>query len=234
MSLFWLVNTAITEEMVHSVVNVTMKCTVLLLVVLVAEARSILVATGQGRINGSYLTSSSGRQLAAFRGIPYGQPPIGHLRFKDPLPAASWDGVLDATKEGPTCISRNPFDLVVSGTEDCLKLNVYTPNVIQQHHNYVLWLIKSLSIIIKVIPERLKPVMVWIHGGSFATGSGNGETDIYGPAYFLDRDIVLVTINYRLGPLGNIPLDDPSPSTQWTMYLFLVRFPHHRRCWSPG
>ena len=47
--------------------------------------------------------------------------------------------------------------------------------------------------------------MVWIHGGSFMTGSGNGETDIYGPAYFLDRDVVLVTINYRLGALGERP-----------------------------
>lgn len=60
----------------------------------------------------------------------------------------------------------------------------------------------------EVSPKWLKPVMVWIHGGSFATGSGNGETDIYGPAYFLDRDIVLVTINYRLGPLGNIEAID--------------------------
>ena len=47
------------------------------------------------------------------------------------------------------------------------------------------------------------PVMVWIHGGGFTTGSGNGETDLYGPDYILDHDVVLVTINYRLGPFGN-------------------------------
>lgn len=46
------------------------------------------------------------------------------------------------------------------------------------------------------------PVMVWIHGGAFYMGSGNGETDMFGPNYFLDRDVVLVTLNYRLGPLG--------------------------------
>jgi carboxylesterase type B len=45
--------------------------------------------------------------------------------------------------------------------------------------------------------------MVWIHGGGFTTGSGNFETDFYGPGYILDRDVVLVTINYRLGPFGN-------------------------------
>lgn len=47
------------------------------------------------------------------------------------------------------------------------------------------------------------PVMVWIHGGAWFLGSGNFETDYYGPRYLLDRDVVLVTINYRLGPMGN-------------------------------
>lgn len=46
------------------------------------------------------------------------------------------------------------------------------------------------------------PVMVYIHGGGFTTGSGNSETDLYGPDHFLDRDVVLVTLNYRLGPFG--------------------------------
>ncbi len=46
--------------------------------------------------------------------------------------------------------------------------------------------------------------MVWIHGGGFHSGSGNSETDFYGPDYILDRDVVLVTINYRLGPFGKI------------------------------
>ena len=51
--------------------------------------------------------------------------------------------------------------------------------------------------------ENALPVMVWIHGGGFITGSGNGETDWYGPGIILDRDVVFVTINYRLGPFGN-------------------------------
>ena len=51
-------------------------------------------------------------------------------------------------------------------------------------------------------PEKLRPVMIWIHGGAFMMGSGNGDTDFYGPEYFLDKDIVLVTINYRLDIFG--------------------------------
>lgn len=53
-----------------------------------------------------------------------------------------------------------------------------------------------------VEPRKLLPVMVFIHGGSFVFGSGNGETDLYGPNYLLDRDVVLVTLNYRLAALG--------------------------------
>ena len=67
----------------------------------------------------------------------------------------------------------------MKGQEDCLVLNVYTPNV-----------------------KGSLPVMVWIHGGGWSLGSGNFETDVYGPHYILDRDVVLVTINYRLGPMG--------------------------------
>ena len=54
--------------------------------------------------------------------------------------------------------------------------------------------------------DDLKPVMVYIHGGGFVHGSGNGETDFIGPGYFMDRELVLVTFNYRLGVLGNTTL----------------------------
>lgn len=53
--------------------------------------------------------------------------------------------------------------------------------------------------------------MVWIHGGAWIEGSGNGETDIYGPGYILDRDVVFVTLNYRLGPLGIFTVVTNSP-----------------------
>jgi len=132
-------------------------------------------------LSGSHLTSRSGRTFAAFRGVPYAKPPVADLRFKDPEPAEEWAGVLDATREGPICNQFNFFLNGFGGTEDCLKLNVYT------HDSNA---------------DQLKPVMVWIHGGGFTFGSGNGETDFFGPEMLMDKDIVLVTFNYRLGPFG--------------------------------
>ncbi len=71
--------------------------------------------------------------------------------------------------------------------------------------------------------------MVWIHGGSWSMGSGNGMTDIHGPDYFLDRDIVLVTINYRLGPLGWINKMIRLKNIFQNFYLY-ARFFNHGRC----
>ena len=59
---------------------------------------------------------------------------------------------------------------------------------------------------VKVNTNQLKPVMLWIHGGGFYMGDGNGETGLYGPENFMDKDIVFVTINYRLGPFGKFLL----------------------------
>ena len=61
------------------------------------------------------------------------------------------------------------------------------------------------------------PVMVWIHGGGWFYGSGNGNSDIYGPGLFVDRDIVLVTVNYRLGPFGKKLKNDILVRCRWTM-----------------
>ncbi|KZS20997.1 Liver carboxylesterase 1 [Daphnia magna] len=143
-----------------------------------------------GQVRGSEMTSEAGRLFYAFRGIPYAKPPLGELRFSDPLPAEPWlDQILDATREGPTCIQYNTFLRFIQGVEDCLKLNIYTHDL--------------------NVTKTLRAVMVWIHGGSWFMSSGNGGfTDIYGPRYFLDRDIVLVTINYRLGPLGFLSTED--------------------------
>lgn len=80
----------------------------------------------------------------------------------------------DATKESNICVQQGSKD----GYEDCLYLNVYTPKTDK----------KSL------------PVMFWIHGGGFSWE--NSRSDSYGPDYFMDKDVVLVTINYRLGVLG--------------------------------
>ncbi|XP_046453233.1 esterase E4-like isoform X4 [Daphnia pulex] len=156
-----------------------------------AEQEPTVNIPALGQLRGSQMVSFSGRKFDAFRGIPYAEPPVGNLRFREPLPAKPWTGrVLDATnKEGPTCLQNDLLSKVVTiGQEDCLVLNVYTPNI-----NPI---------------EKALPVMVWIHGGGFTTGSGNFETDFYGPGYILDRDVVLVTFNYRLGLFGFLSTED--------------------------
>lgn len=127
-----------------------------------------------------------------FRGIPFAAPPVGPLRWKAPQPVEEWDGVSDATEFGPTC-PQNAGTMEAMGgvgraamppmSEDCLTLNVYTP----------------------AADEALRPVMVWIHGGAFSTGSG--RTPWYSGHNFARDGIVVVTINYRLNAFGFLRLD---------------------------
>jgi para-nitrobenzyl esterase len=110
-----------------------------------------------------------------FKNIPYAAPPTGESRWKAPQPPFSWEGERDATEWGPVCPQIRSGNF--TGSEDCLQLNVFTPG--------------------EPSGER-HPVLVWIHGGSHTSGSG-----ILDGQRFVDRaGIVLVTINYRLGPLG--------------------------------
>lgn len=114
-----------------------------------------------------------------FAGIPYAAPPVGPLRWQPPQPVAPWPGVRDATKVGPRCLQDEGSDLEMGRQtdEDCLTLNVWTPPP----------------------TEEPRPVMVWIHGGAFINGNGG----MYDSRWFVDRgDIIVVTLNYRLGALG--------------------------------
>nr|QIK02111.1 carboxylesterase 11 [Holotrichia parallela] len=147
-----------------------------------------IVETEQGKLRGRIDCDYRGVKFYSFQGIPYAKPPLGKLRFKAPQPPESWPGVRDATQEGSECYSTHIILNTIVGSEDCLFLNVYTPN----------------------LPSRgecpLKPVMFWIHGGGFTSGSGN--SDMYGPQYLIAEDVVVVTINYRLGVLGFLSLND--------------------------
>ncbi|PNF39410.1 Esterase FE4 [Cryptotermes secundus] len=162
-----------------------------LLTTIITVLADDLVVLKHGSLKGHRLTSRKGREIFAFQGVPYAKPPVGELRFKPPQPAEPWTGVLDATKEAPVCVQRGlfPSDVEVRGQEDCLYLNVYTPRIP-----------KSGS---EAAPLD---VMVWVHGGGWFTGSGN--TDMYGPQYLLDKDIILVTMNYRLGLIGFLSTED--------------------------
>ncbi|CAD1469122.1 unnamed protein product, partial [Heterotrigona itama] len=81
-----------------------------------------LVTAPIGKIRGSIFTSRLGRKIYSFRGIRYGEPPIGQQRFQPPIPANDWRNVFDASEEGPSC--PHPDGKLIS--EDCLRLNVYT------------------------------------------------------------------------------------------------------------
>src|SRR5580700_4058395 len=129
--------------------------------------------------------------VLAFLGIPYAAPPFGANRMLPPQPVPAWDGERDATAFGPTAPKGDYppayvplFPEVVIPGEDCLNLNVWTPDP----------------------GTSGLPVLVWIHGGSFMNGSGSlGEYD--GSAFARDG-VVCVTINYRLAADGFLFLDD--------------------------
>ncbi|OWF40001.1 carboxylesterase 1C-like [Mizuhopecten yessoensis] len=119
-----------------------------------------------------------------FRNIPYAEPPTGALRFTKPEARRAWPGTLDATRFGPSCMqillpAYNKFLPNLNQSEDCLLLNIYVPRDMSQSSN--------------------RSVMVWIHGGSYIFGQGM----LYDGSYLaLTGDVVVVTINYRLGVFG--------------------------------
>lgn len=120
--------------------------------------------------------------VLAFLGIPYAQPPVGALRWRAPQPPGAWEGIRSAAEYGATCAQPRSamlwFPLVNPG-EDCLTLNVWTP---------------------ELRPGQKMPVMVWIHGGGFSQGSGN-LPQLNGTA-IPRQGVVVVTINYRLAMFG--------------------------------
>lgn len=149
-----------------------------------AEPGPAVVQTAAGALRGVVAPG-----YRVFNGIPYAAAPVGPLRWQPPQPAAPWPGVRDATKPGLRCIQDTTYDPDYGRPtgEDCLNLNVWTPDGASRSHQ--------------------KPVMVWIHGGGFL----NGSADIYDARWMATQgDIVVVTVNYRLGTLGF--LADPALS----------------------
>ncbi len=141
-------------------------------------AAEIQVKTTAGLVKGT--TIEDGR-IRVYKGIPFGAPPVGELRWQAPRPAAAWQGVREATEFGSRCMQGPIFSDIVftNKSEDCLNLNLWTPA--------------------PKADEGL-PVMVWIHGGGFQAGSG-AENRHDGTA-FARRNVVIVTVNYRLGIFG--------------------------------
>lgn len=113
------------------------------------------------------------QKFYAFKGIPYAEPPIGELRFKAPKPHGGWSGIRDAYRHGHHCPSNGFLIFLSGGNEDCLFLNIYTPN----------------------LDNEKRAVLVWVHGGAYLLSDGNAL--VYGAGPLMKEDIVLVTLNYR-------------------------------------
>ncbi|XP_061387741.1 carboxylic ester hydrolase [Musca vetustissima] len=151
------------------------------------SSQLVKVQVKQGIVVGQQKQLPNGNLYQSFQGIPYAVPPVGPLRFKSPLPLEKFDvPELDCLKERDVCHQRDAFTAEIIGSENCLFLNIYTPK-------------KNNS-------SGPLPVMVWIHGGGFWFGHGN--SDYYLPLSLLQEDVIVVTLNYRLGALGFLCLPE--------------------------
>ncbi len=154
----------------------------------VSERGKPIVATKSGKIEGSFENG-----LYVFKGIPYAVPPVGKLRWMPPQPVKKWNGIRPAKKYGaiapqnlmPIPLPGGPIYGNMEQDEDCLSLNIWTPG----------------------LDDARRPVLFWIHGGAFIIGSGCESFLEFGT---LPRrgDIVLVSINYRLGAFGFVNLKE--------------------------
>ncbi|KAL1418010.1 hypothetical protein MTO96_005996 [Rhipicephalus appendiculatus] len=148
-----------------------------------------------------------GRTVEEYVGIPYAKPPTGGLRFTPPQPAEPWNGTLDTRSKRTACPQVFTLPLAfanIEHTEDCLHLNVWTP----QNET-----------------EKGAPVLAWIHGGGFMQGS-SGQSMYNGAVLAASNGLVIVGLNYRLGILGfldanttqapgNVGLMDQNMALKW-------------------
>ena len=139
------------------------------------------VSLAQGEVIG--IPSPYDGQITVYRGLPYAAPPVGDLRWQPPQAAADWDGVRVADTFADSCYQPRHWDYFVwrredfPVSEDCLYLNAWTPKNAQE-----------------------LPIMVWFHGGTHL--SGQGHSLIFDGTSLAQRGVLVITVNYRLGPFG--------------------------------
>lgn len=150
--------------------------------------------TKLGLLWGTVEESRGGKRILSFRGIKHVEPPLGQKRWQHPTAVRKWDGIKEAKHNGHICPQHLPTkpDIWV-GEEDCLWLNVFTRDL---------------------VVNKRRPVIVWIHGGNFARGSAAE----YEPDYLLDQEVVLVTIQYRLGIFGFLSTEDSNLPGNYGMF----------------
>ncbi|XP_065091102.1 esterase B1-like [Ochlerotatus camptorhynchus] len=174
------------------------------------------VQLSAGKVRGLTERLPNGEAYHFFKGIPYAKPPIGKLRFQPPVPIQKYESaMIDCSVHRNEFIQLNFLTDVVLGSEDGLYLNVYSPE----------------------LPDRMNtapnlPVMIFLYGGGFQEGSG--DSFIYDPIDLVQSGVIVVTFNYRLGPLGflclpsegiygNMGLKDQRLAFQWVQQN-IVRF----------
>ncbi|EDS43769.1 esterase 6 [Culex quinquefasciatus] len=155
------------------------------------EVRRVLAEIGPGKLLGVVERLPSGAEYFVFKGIPYAKAPVGELRFQPPqlLPQLPFSP-LDCAQDAPGCFTVDNYLPNDQMSEDCLHLNVFTPSLPSKPPSET--------------PQL--PVMVWFHGGGFVTGSA--QSSMYGANHLVQEGVVIVTVNYRLGPLGFLCLPD--------------------------
>jgi para-nitrobenzyl esterase len=162
-------------------------CVLVVAVQLASPAVAQQVVTESGTVSG---THSNG--LNIYKGIPFAAPPLGDLRWRPPVHAASWTGTRKADAFAPACMQVGvsmPGETPPAVSEDCLYLNIWTPAIT----------------ITKTVHERL-PVIVWIYGGGYINGSAS--MPLYWGDQLAQKGVIVVTIAYRLGPLGFLTLPE--------------------------
>ncbi|XP_043248792.1 juvenile hormone esterase-like isoform X2 [Colletes gigas] len=152
--------------------------------------RTPAIQTKLGPVQGAVLSTVwNSIKYSSFKGIPFATPPVGRLRFKPPVPPTPWNATRAAIEEPESCPQVFLGDFHYMGNEDCLYLSVFTPETNFNRN---------------MTPRA---VMVWMYGGSFVSGFIN--TTYYGPDFFIEKDVIIVSINYRVGALGFLNLNHP-------------------------
>ena len=170
-----------------------------------SSEHQVLVKLEEGLVRGEIEISDGGEQFYSFYGVPYALPPTGKRRFMRPEPVVQWDEVVGgqvvecAQEDTGRDQMFTTGEVQLRGVEDCLVANIYTP---------------SLD------TSSQLPIMIFVHGGGYFAGSAS--PGVYGPEYFMDYGVILITVNYRLGPFGFLSLgDDTIPGNQglWDLKL---------------
>ena len=163
-----------------------------------ADLETVVANTATGKVRGQIVDG-----IRVFKGIPYGAPTGGKNRFMPPAKPTAWTGTRDALAFGPTAPQKTDNSGTTAAgapaqlSEDCLVLNVFTPGANDNH---------------------TRPVMVWLHGGGFSSGSGSGRI-LDGTSLAHAHDVVVVTLNHRLNVfgftyVGETGLFELAPSTE--------------------